>query len=108
MVIQWVHTASYPSRKLACELLGLEGLPPQGHYGTTDYGAPLLEYAGLGPAELDRVALALAFGAAEPPLRQEWPQWTTPETRRHFAFLESQGYPVSPAERLELDGKAPR
>ena len=108
VVIQWIHTGSYPSRRLACELLGLEGVPPQGDYGTVDYAAPLLEYAGGGPAQLERVALALAFGVAEPPLRQDWPQWTTPEARRHFAFLEAQGYPVSPAERLELDGKAPR
>ncbi len=61
-----------------------------------------------GPAQRERAALALALGAAEPPLRQDWPQWTTPEARRHFAFLEAQGYPVASAEQLELDGKAPR
>ena len=108
VVTQWLHTAAYPARRLACELLGLKPVEPTGHYGIDDYTTPLLEYAGQGPVQLDRVALAMAFGAAEPPLRQDWPQWTTPEARRHFAFLEAQGYPVASAERLELDGKAPR
>lgn len=108
LVTQWIHTADYACQKLACELLDLAGRPPKGTYGATDFAGPLLDYAAEGPAQLERAALALALGAAEPPLRQDWPQWTTPEARRHFAFLEAQGYPVSPAERLELDGKAPR
>lgn len=60
-----------------------------------------------GPAQRERAALALALGAAEPPLRQDWPQWTTPEARRHLAFLEAQGYPISPAERLESSTARP-
>lgn len=108
VVVQGIHAASYPARRVACELLGLKAVPPQGHFGVDDYATPLLEYAGEGPAQLDRVALALAFGAAEPELRQDWPQWTSAAARRHFAFLEAQGYPASPAEQLELDGKAPR
>jgi len=108
VVVQWIHTANYTSRKLAADLLGLAGVSPEGTYGITDYATPLLEHAAQGPAQLDRVALALAFAAAEPPLRQDWPQWTAPEALRHFAFLEAQGYPVSPAEQLELDDKAPR
>jgi len=108
VVIQGIHAASHPARRVACDLLGLKPIPPKGHYGVDDYTTPLLEYAGDGPVQLERVALALAFGAAEPELRQDWPQWTSSAARRHFAFLEAQGYPVSPAEKLELDGKAPR
>jgi ParB family chromosome partitioning protein len=108
LVTQWIHTAPYSSRKLACELLGLAGIEPKGQYGSTDYMTPLLEFAAQGTTQLDRAVLALSFGSAELPLRQDWPQWTSLEARRHFAFLEAQGYQVSPAERLELDGKAPR
>jgi len=108
LVTQWVHSADYAPRKVACELLGVEGLAPEGMYGGTDYVTPLLAYTAQGHGQLERAALALAFAVAEPPLRQDWPQWTTAVARRHFAFLESQGYQVSPAEQLELDGKAPR
>ncbi|MFP5319484.1 MAG: hypothetical protein ACLGI2_14480 [Acidimicrobiia bacterium] len=108
VVLQGLNAAGYAARKLACEVLGLKPVPAKGHYGADDYTTPLEEYASEGPTQLERVGLALAFGAAEPELRQDWPQWTSAAARRHFAFLEAQGYTVSPAEKLELEGKAPR
>ena len=89
-------------------MLGLKPAERQPGWGADDYTTPLAAYAAEGAVQLERVGLGLMFGAAEPELRQDWPQWTTAAARRRFAFLEAQGYVVSPAEQLELDGKAPR
>ncbi len=55
-----------------------------------------------GARQLEQVALALAFGAAEEPIRSDYPQWSDANVARHIAFLEAHGYTAAKVETEEL------
>jgi ParB family chromosome partitioning protein len=68
----------------------------------------LEELAAQGPAQIARVAAAVAIVHWEMELGSDWPYQAFQRGGKYFSFLEDHGYQVSEAERLEMAGKAPR
>lgn len=89
--------------ELACTLL--EAKVKRGSYGE-DHTKTLQELIE-GPDEA-KVGLAIGIALFEHNLLGKYAVWKAPSVAMYVRFLEARGYEVSPAERRELDGKAPR
>lgn len=87
----------------ACKLLEIDA-PKGGAYNSRDYAKGLREYAADGETARLRVALALALGWTEESL-PTWGGASWADHQQHFAFLEANGYKVTPEERDMLKGK---
>lgn len=100
-----IDSANSNQTKLAVGLLGLDE-------ETLEKKEPreaLRDYAAETEDTLSRAALAVGFAMNEEQVRGAWTPWVTvPAIGRHFAFLETLGYGVSPAEDKTLQGKEPK
>lgn len=89
------------TKKLACELLGLEPAP-QGQWGGKDYDTPLLAHADQSVPDTLKVGLACALAAAEISARFPHHMWSDRPIERLYSFLEAAGYEPDEYERAEL------
>lgn len=94
--------------KVACLFLDLRPVREKSSWGMTidSYKAALSAYASKDSGNLERAALAFAFGMTEVPMRTDYPSFE--KAKDHLKFLADRGYRISGPERVELKGKAPR
>lgn len=100
----FVRSANQAPAKAACDLLGLEAPSAgQDHSGTRAVDT-LMRLAGESDAQLQRVALALAFALAEDHMGASWGPigWAHPSVMAHLRFLEATGYQRSEFEDNRL------
>ncbi len=108
IITAFLHRVEAESRKVACQLLGLEPALEKNPYGTSgvskSYYKPIDELAAGSRADRLKVALALAFATEERALDWTYGTWREREAA-WLDYLVRNGYELSPAEKKKL-GKA--
>jgi ParB family chromosome partitioning protein len=107
MVRALLRRAEAEAQKVACELLGLEPIIEKGRgYESNRFDKALQAYAAKSGANVTRTGLALALATDEINARPGWSTWSD-HTKGYLKLLETAGYKITPAEKLEISGKRP-